>query len=205
MSPNRPTTVTLGEPVWEIATLFPGQGDWTEEEYLALGGNHLIEFTDGHVEVLPMPTTTHQMILLFLLDSIRAFAAPSRLGLALFAALKIRIRQNKYREPDVLFILNENRRYVGEQFWTFADLVMEVVSPDDPERDYVKKRFDYAEAGIPEYWIADPARKVVTVLTLREGAYAVHGEFGEGTTATSVLLPGFGVNVTEVFDQDPGE
>ena len=32
----------------------------------------------------------------------------------------------------------------------------EVVSPDRPERDLVDKRIDYAEAGIPEYWVVDP-------------------------------------------------
>jgi Uma2 family endonuclease len=122
--------------------------------------------------------------------------------LAVFAPLKLKLRDGKFREPDVLFMFAENRHRLGEQFWTFADLVMEVVSPDDPERDYVKKRFDYAEAGIPEYWIVDPARETVTVLTLRGAAYEVHGEFGPGTTATSVLLPGFEVHVAEVFNQN---
>jgi Uma2 family endonuclease len=201
MSPNRPTTVTPGEPVWEIATLFPGQGDWSEEEYLALDGNHLIEFTDGCVEVLPMPTMVHQLIVLYILDVLRPYVASRRLGRVLMAPFRLKTRPRKYREPDILFILAGHQQHVGNRFWTSADLVMEVVSPDDPERDYVEKRLDYAEAGIPEYWIVDPARKSVLVLTLRETGYEVHGEFGPGTTATSVLLPGFEVNVTDVFDQ----
>jgi Uma2 family endonuclease len=41
-------------------------------------------------------------------------------------------------------------------FWLGADLVVEIVSPDDVERDIVIKRADYAEAGIPEYWIVNP-------------------------------------------------
>ena len=40
--------------------------------------------------------------------------------------------------------------------WTGADLVIEVVSPDDPDLDLVVKRQEYAQAGIPEYWIVDP-------------------------------------------------
>jgi len=205
MWPNRPTTVTLGEPVWEIATLFPGQGDWSEEEYFALQGNHLIEFTDGCLELLPVPTMTHQLVLALLLDRLAAFVRLGRRGLVLFAPLKVKLRDGKFREPDILFMFAKNRHRLGEEFWDRADLVMEVVHPDDPNRDYVTKQVDYAEAGIPEYWIADPSRKVVTVLTLREGAYAVHGEFGLGMTATSVLLPGFAVIVSEVFNQDVGE
>jgi hypothetical protein len=55
-----------GEPVWEIARLFPVQGEWTAEEYLALDTNHFVEFSDGYIEFLPMPTVAHQLILLFL-------------------------------------------------------------------------------------------------------------------------------------------
>lgn len=203
MAPYRPT-LTPGEPVWEIATLFPGQGDWTEEEYLALGGNHLIEFTDGFIEVLPMPTMVHQLIVLCLLDALRPYVASRNLGRVLMAPFRLKTRTRKYREPDILFILAEHQQHVSNRFWTWADLVMEVVSPDDPERDYIKKRADYAAAGIPEYWIIDPSRQTVIVLTLRDAAYEVHGEFGPGSTATSVLLPGFEVNVSEVFDQNLG-
>ena len=34
----------LGEPTWDVATLFPNQGTWSEEEYLALHTKHLVEF-----------------------------------------------------------------------------------------------------------------------------------------------------------------
>ena len=37
--------------------------------------NHLIEFSDGRIEVLPMPTSGHQVILLLLYDLFRAVVA----------------------------------------------------------------------------------------------------------------------------------
>jgi len=83
-----------------------------------------------------------------------------------------------------------------------ADLVLEVVSPDKPERDLVEKRSDYAEAGVPEYWIANPQTEMITVLWLEDDAYVEHGSFGRGSTATSALLPGFEVAVDAVFDAD---
>src|SRR5437016_1271126 len=43
------------EPAWDIARLFPAQGHWSEDEYLALNGNHLVEFSDGRIAVLPLP------------------------------------------------------------------------------------------------------------------------------------------------------
>ncbi len=57
------------------------------------------------------------------------------------------------------------------------------------------KSADYAEAGIPEYWIVDPAAETITVLTLAGHAYEEHGRFPRGATATSVLLDGFAVSV----------
>ncbi len=55
-------------------------------------------------------------------------------------------------------------------------LVVEVVSPGKPgsvnyDRDYVDKRVEYAERGIPEYWIVDPQRDVVWVLSLEGRDY----------------------------------
>ena len=48
-------------------------------------------------------------------------------------------------------------------FWLGADVVVEVVSPDDPERDTKLKRADYAEARIPEYWILNLLQRQLEV------------------------------------------
>jgi Uma2 family endonuclease len=64
----------------------------------------------------------------------------------------------------------------------------------------VQKRREYAEAGIPEYWIVDPSAVQVTVLRLEEDVYVEHGVFRRGTQATSVLLDGFAVAVDRVLD-----
>ena len=81
-----------------------------------------------------------------------------------------------------------------------TDLVMEVVSEDDPERDYVKKREDYARGGVAEYWIVDPQRQEIAVLNLAGKRYETHGVFRPGEEASSRLLDGFSVPVKSVFD-----
>ena len=47
-----------------VLDLLPPQGAWSEQSYLWLTDqtNHLIEFTDGYVEILLMPTERHQAI-----------------------------------------------------------------------------------------------------------------------------------------------
>jgi Uma2 family endonuclease len=200
-SPGTVRTSRRNDPTWEIAHLFPSQGDWSEEEYLALETNHLVEFSDGILEVLPMPTTSHQLLVLFLYRRLMAFVTQSDLGVVLVSALRVRLRSGKFREPDVLFVSHQHADRMGEDYWTGADLVMEVVSgeSEDRRRDLITKRREYALAGIPEYWIVDPRDEQITVLRLSGRKYLMHGRFGKGQTATSHLLPDFGVDVNEVF------
>jgi Uma2 family endonuclease len=194
------TNGSVSGPAWEVATLFPDQGDWSEEEYLGLPGNHLVELSDGFLEFLPMPTTTHQLIVLLLVDLLNAFAR-SKLGLALPAPLRVRLWSGKIREPDIAFMLYKHKDRMGEEFWEGADLVMEVVSGDRKSRwrDLVTKRKEYAKAGIAEYWIVDPKVQQINVLCLKEKEYQSHGMFKKGAQATSRLLAGFAVDVEAIF------
>jgi len=181
--------------------LQPLQGLWTEAQYLKLTdqSNHLIEFTDGYIEVLPMPTKYHQAIsrLLFL----ALLVVVERIGGDLFyAPLRVQVRPGKFREPDLLLVLDKHDPRAQNEFWLGADLVVEIVSPDKPQRDTEEKPRDYAEAQIPEYWIVNPLDDTITVLTLQGEAYATHGVFRRGDTATSLLLAGFEVSVNAVFD-----
>jgi Uma2 family endonuclease len=194
--------VEQAEPAWDIAKLFPAQGQWSERDYFALETNRLVEFSHGHVEVLPMPTQTHQLIILFLLRSLLAYAEQSAPATVLPAGMRVRLWEGKYREPDVVFMLAEHAGRRHEQYWEGADLVGEVVSGDarDRERDLVHKRREYAQAGIPEYWIVDPETERITVLHLDRDRYVEHGVFTRGDTATSALLEGFHVSVSELLD-----
>ena len=176
-------------------------GLWTEDQYLALTNqtNHLIEFTDGALERLPMPTSRHQVILLSLYDLFRAVVNPGG-GKILVAPLRLRVRPGKFREPDILLLLDAADPRYGDAYWLGADLVVEVVSPDRPARDTDEKPYDYAEARIPEYWIVNPLDATISVLVLDGPAYRVHGRFQRGARATSRLLPEFSVSVDAVFD-----
>jgi Uma2 family endonuclease len=190
-----------GEPVWDIAYLFPNQGEWSEEEYLALDTNHLVEYSDGSLEVLSLPTPAHQFVVAYLYYALYAFIMEHRLGVVLFAPLRVRLKPKKYREPDLVFVSSEHQHRLKKGYWAGADLVMEVVSEsaEDRERDLVTKRNEYAEAGISEYWIVDPVKDQITVLRLSGKRYFTHGEFRPSERATSALLPGFAVEGAAVF------
>ena len=184
-----------------LCDLLPPQGAWGEDEYLWLTdhSNRLIEFTDGHVQELPMPTFTHQAVVGFLYELFRAHLKPLG-GVVVFAALRLRLRSGKFREPDLLLLRDRRDPRCRDRYWLGADLVVEVVSPDNPARDLVEKRADYAEAGIPEYWIVDPRDATIRVLTVKDDSYVEDGVYARGGTAASALLTGFAAEVSAVFD-----
>lgn len=87
--------------------------------------------------------------------------------------------RTRVRVPDLiiltqeLFTAIEGRRATIIQDMPSPALVVEVVSPGkaNEDRDYRYKRSEYAARGIPEYWIVDPGKAQVTVLTLVDGLY----------------------------------
>lgn len=185
---------------WDLAAI---QGLWTTAQYLRLTDHarQLIEFTDGRLEPLPMPTDRHQTISRFLFLAV--VRVVERLGgVVLYAPLRLRIREGKFREPDILLLLDANDPRRQDDFWTGADFVMEVVSPGNPGRDIRDKRLDYAEAGIPEYWIVNPIDETATVLTLAADGYVEQGVYPRGAEAPSVLLRDFSVAVADIFDAE---
>lgn len=187
------------EPAWDVALLFPEQGNWSVEEYLRLETNRLVEFSHGRIEVLPMPSDRHQSIVAYLFGILLVYAQKTG-GKVLFAPFRLQLWPGKLREPDLVFLTSANDSRREDPFWTGADLVVEVISPDDPRRDTVTKRFEYARASIPEYWIVDPRDETIAVLRLAGDAYAEHGRFGRGETATSAAYPALRMDVAALFD-----
>lgn len=191
------------QPAWDLALLYPLQGHWSHEDYLSLtdSTNRLIEYTNGQIEVLPVPTIEHQLILMHLLVALNAFVKQEKLGVVLGSGTRVYLEPDKYREPDIVFNFAASHARSGRRYYDSSDLVMEIVS-DDPgsrERDSEKKVADYAAGGISEYWIVDPQKRQITVHALAGTVYELHGLFGETEIATSKLLDGFSVEVAKVF------
>lgn len=187
------------EPAWEIATLFPNQGAWSEADYLELDTNHLVELSHGFIEVLPMPSDRHQAIVGFLYAILLTFSQQLG-GTVRLSPLRLRLWPGKIREPDLLYLASATDPRRQAQLWTGADLVVEVISPDDPDRDLVQKRLEYAQAGIPEYWIVDPRTETILVLELTGNSYHENGLYGRGDHAASASYPALKVNVSAALD-----
>lgn len=189
-------------PTYEIAALFPAQGDWTEVEYLALDTNRLVELSEGEVEVLEMPSNFHQLLLGRLFFVFSLFLRQNKLGFVRFSALRVRLWPGKIREPDLIFMSAAHADRVGETYWGVPDLVAEIISESDENLDRVIKMEEYARAGIPEYWIIDPYTRTVEVYLLQGEAYQLSIKLTEDGVLTSAQLPGFELSVRELFAEE---
>ena len=59
-------------------------------------------------------------------------------------------------------------------------------------RDYYKKLFKYRTAGVREYWVVDPERKVTTVYQFEDDSMTEYA-FGEGIPVG--IYKGFSIRV----------
>ena len=102
-------------------------------------------------------------------------------------------------EPDIVIILAQSRGIVGgSRVEGTPDIVVEFLS-GDRNRDLIRKRQIYAEAGVTEYWPIDPRNDTVTQLELRGGVYVERAVLGPGDVLMTPLLPELGIPLLEIF------
>jgi len=167
----------------------------TYEEYLAWAGEDLwSEWVDGKVIVFMSPLIGHQEVVVFLLSLVKLYADLFKLGKVLPHQTELLILDGRVsREPDLIFVAAANLHRVTERrVEDRADLVVEVISDDSVARDRRDKWQQYAEAGIPEYWLLDwrPGTQRADFLQLGDDGVYERQELDAAGRYHSRVLPG---------------
>jgi len=162
------------------------------------------EIIDGEPVVSPAPTLTHAEVVARLFFLIRAFVLLHRPGGRVFTApVDVRLVPPRIVEPDIIYVSAERRHLLADPALVEGppDLIVEVVSPSNRLYDEQVKFRIYAEAGVLEYWLADPALRTLTIFALENGTYVpLPNEHG---VARSRLLDGLEVDVAALFTDLP--
>jgi Uma2 family endonuclease len=204
---SEPAT-TLSFPEEHDGHDWPTPGEWTYQDYLRIprgaDDGRRFEVIRGVLYVTATPTFPHQYAVGEIFSFLRDFARPRDLGLALVAPFNIRLPERiaDPLAPDVMFFRKGNEpRDEGSDFQGVPDLVVEVLSPSTRRRDRTVKLDAYRDAGVAEYWIADPRARTVQVYGLNDTrtSYVELGRYEIGEEAVSSLLPGLRVPVSEIF------
>jgi len=130
----------------------------TYEEFLAWADEDtLAEWVDGEVITYSPASKRHQDVASFLYEVIRAYTRPRHLGEVVQAPFQMKLDASRGREPDVLFVSTEHLDRLRDTYLDGpADLVIEITSPESLARDRGEKFYEYAQGGVPEYWLIDP-------------------------------------------------
>ena len=147
-------------------------GPHRRKDYEVLLDEPRCELIFGRFYVSLSPAGPHQTVALQiarLLDDIAVAAG----GLAQIAPMDVALAEHSVVQPDVLFLSKERRSRMAERVEGAPDLVVEVLSPGTARRDRGEKLRLYAESGVREYWIVDPAEKQIEFLVNDDGRFVV--------------------------------
>lgn len=169
-------------------------------DYLLLPEDKRYEIIDGELLIAPAPRPFHQIVSARIEDPLRHFVEERGLGIVIYAPCDVYLSLHNIVQPDILFIASDRLGIVEEKYIRGApDLVVEVISPADPDRDRQLKRKLYSQYGVREYWAADPEAKTIEVLNRREATLVPFQTFAGDDRLASPLLEGFFLPLPGVF------
>ena len=182
------------------------------EDYLAYddGTEFLYELFNGELVKISPDPGLHVEIANFLCVKLLPIVGHRRLR---GHGLELEVRgEPRNRYPDLTVIHAEQadllrRRNTLRISMGPPMLVVEIVSPGEVQRnrDYIAKRTQYQDLGIPEYWIVDPQTATVLVLELREGIYCEAATLSGGDELRSLQLGPLNVTVQVLFEAAASE
>lgn len=167
---------------------------YTVDDIYALPEGERAELIDGKIYYMAPPSRVHQDIIFSLSRKIADYIDSKNGGCKVYLApfaVFLNEDDKNYVEPDISIICDPNKLNdkgcVGAPDW-----IVEIVSPSSKQIDYYKKLFKYRTAGVREYWVADPDRKIVTVYNFEHDTMEEY-PFGEEVPAG--IYEGFSVKV----------
>lgn len=145
-----------------MAAIVASSDEMTFDEYLvAYDGVHA-EWAGGRAVPQDAEGAQHSRLKRFLETLMQVWAEEHDAGEVYLAPFTVRLGASVAREPDVFFVSrNHGDRVLPTHVEGAPDLVVKVAGPGSRVAARSEKRVDYEAAGIPEYWLIDPDRKVV--------------------------------------------
>ncbi len=176
------------------------------EEYLSYddGTDILYELFNGELIEVPPESGKNVQIATFLLLQFSLLVGYRRVR---GHGLELEVNgEPRNRYPDLTIIREEHISQLAKRNTLRLQmspplLVIEVVSPGELQRnrDYIAKRVQYQDCGIPEYWIVDPNAQTILVLELTENTYTEVGNFSNEEQILSPQFKELNLTAAQIF------
>ncbi len=175
----------------------PQEKIYTVEDIYALPAGQRAELIDGEIFYMAPPNTAHQRISSVLhaaiFNYIRDNGGSCEVFHAPFAVFLTNDSAN-YLEPD-LSVICDKGKIDGTGCKGAPDWVIEIVSPGSKRMDYYTKLSLYRAAGVREYWIVDPMKRVSIVYDMEHDDGPVLHSFSEAVHCH--IYPGFSISLSD--------
>jgi Uma2 family endonuclease len=158
------------------------------------------EVLGGELFVNPAPRRDHQAISANLDWILQRFLRSSEMGMLFTHSVDLYLGRHDVVQPDLVVIrtprlgIYRPEGIIDEP----PDVVVEILSPSTRGIDLIRKTALYARSGVPEYWIADPERRILVIHKLQGGDFVAVEPDADGWIA-SPTLSGLRVDPAEVF------
>lgn len=180
---------------------------FTLADYLAYehGSDACCELVNGKLCEMPTESDENNLIAIYLIVMLSQVIPLRRLRRG--TELVVSGARTTVRVPDLMVLTEELETALAgsDRSTVLPDmpppaLIVEIVSPgrSHEERDYRYKRSEYAARGVEEYWIIDPKRKHILMLSLVAGLYEASICKG-GDRLLSPLFPHLDLTVGHVL------
>ncbi|MFT4153795.1 Uma2 family endonuclease [Parafilimonas sp.] len=179
---------------------------YTYADYLKWKFEERLELFKGRIYKLAATNTRHQVISMKLqlrigtfLEKHRCFffVAPFDVRLP----VKNRKKDNEITtvvQPDLGIVCDLSK--IDERGCCGApDLVVEILSPGNSQKEVQLKFELYEEAGVHEYWIINPVEENIVVFILNEGGKLGGGKMYAGKAISPHCIPALEIEVRDIF------
>jgi Uma2 family endonuclease len=155
----------------------------------------------GELYMTPAPSPYHQEISLNLAIILRNYVKQHKMGMVYTAPVDVILSMTDVVQPDLVFIAKNRLNIITKKNIVDApDLVVEILSEHTETIDRQKKLALYEKHGVKEYWIVDPAEKVIEQFVLKKEKLQLHTKTRKDEKLSAVLMNDFSLPVNQVFE-----
>jgi Uma2 family endonuclease len=179
---------------------------YTYADYLKWTFDERVELIKGRIFPMTGPATRHQRVSQRLSAKLYNFLE-KKFCEVFTAPFDVRLPRRSKDDKEILTVLQpdiciicdplkiDKRGCLGA-----PDIVIEILSPGNNQKELKNKFEVYEEAGVLEYWIIHPEEKTFMKYTLNaDGKFQPSLLLTLGDEVSSPILPGFSLILDEVF------
>jgi Uma2 family endonuclease len=176
--------------------------NWTYDDLAMLPADKRYEIIGGQLYEMPAANLAHARIIMQLLLNVFGPFLSALGGRLYTAPVDLFLRGASPVQPDILLLLPAQLGFQTQRGVEGPPaLIVEVLSPSNPEHDRIVKRGLYAHAGVAEYWIVSPEAAIIEILVLDGTAYRTLARVAGDEPLVSRVLPDLALPASLVFSE----